>query len=35
MMNQIISNKANVIKNDATLEDLELLVNYLKENGFE
>ena len=32
---QIISNKANVIKNDATLEDLELLVSYLKENGFE
>jgi hypothetical protein len=31
---QVISNKANRIKNDATLEDLELLVNYLKENGF-
>lgn len=27
---QIISNKANVIKSDATLEELELLVNYLK-----
>ena len=31
---QVISNKANVIKNDASLEELELLVNYLKENGF-
>jgi len=31
---QVISNKANRLKNDATLEDLELLVNYLKENGF-
>jgi len=30
---QIISNKANILKNDATLEELELLVNYLKENG--
>lgn len=28
---QIISNKANMLKNDATLEELELLVNYLKE----
>lgn len=27
---QIISNRANVIKHDATIEELELLVNYLK-----
>jgi hypothetical protein len=31
---QIISNKANMLKNDATLEELELLVNYLKEIKF-
>ena len=31
---QVISNRANKLKNDATLEELELLVNYLKENGF-
>lgn len=27
---QIISNRANTIKHDATVEELELLVNYLK-----
>jgi hypothetical protein len=31
---QIISNKANRLKSDATPEELELLVNYLKENHF-
>jgi hypothetical protein len=29
---QIISNKANRIKSDGTLEELEAIVNYLKEN---
>ena len=28
---QVISNKANFLKNDATLEELQSLVNYLKE----
>lgn len=32
---QIISNRANKLKSDATLEELELLVDYLKENGFD
>jgi hypothetical protein len=31
---QIISNKANRIKSDATPTELELLVKYLKENSF-
>jgi hypothetical protein len=31
---QIISNKANRIKSDATPTELELLVKYLKENNF-
>jgi len=31
---QIISNKANMLKNDASLEELQLLVNYLKEIKF-
>jgi len=29
---QIISNRANELKSDASLQELELLVNYLKEN---
>lgn len=31
---QVISNKANRLKSDATAEELELLVKYLKENYF-